>query len=84
LDECHPILEEFPKKQIPTKIHLLCLFLFLIIELIDSRIGRTLLFITGFAASMIHNYKKYNVTEAPICVFEPYCILFLTELVIVD
>jgi hypothetical protein len=63
------ITEEFPKKQMPTKSHI---FLFLIIELIDSKIERPLLLIPGFAASMLHNYKKHNVTEAPIRVFETF------------
>jgi hypothetical protein len=41
-------------------------------ELIDAKIERPLLLIPGFAASMLHAYKKHNVTEAPIRVFETF------------
>jgi hypothetical protein len=66
------IIEEFPKKQMPTKSHILWLFLFLIIKTIDAKIERPLLLIPGFAAFMLHNYKKHNLTEAPIRVFETF------------
>jgi hypothetical protein len=56
----------------PTKSHILWLFLFLIIELIYAKIERALLLIPGFATFIPHTYKKHNVTEAPICVFEPF------------
>jgi hypothetical protein len=56
----------------PTKSHLLWVFLFLIIEPIDAKIERPLFLIPGFVASMLHNYKKHNVTEAPIRVSETF------------